>query len=151
MARVRPTTWGQSIKAARLAAGLTAEQLGARLGRSTSALSRWEVDRTRPPPRQQQALLREISALNRAAGEALKAVLAPPPLAAPPPPAPVIDVAREVERALFAFADELDVPARRARGALVKLHRRLREAKVELGQAEARLEEWVRADAASSE
>jgi hypothetical protein len=104
--------------------------------------------------------LREIGALNPAAAAALQTAFLSSTLsrrgndvspAPPAPPAPVIDVGREVERAVFELADELDVTARRARGALIRLSRRLNEVNVGWEQAQRRLEAWVQADASSAE
>jgi len=47
------------------------------------------------------------------------------------------------ERVVFAFADELELPPRRARGALKRLVGRLAEAKVSLEAAGTMLEEWI--------
>jgi hypothetical protein len=57
---------------------------------------------------------------------------------------PIIERAA-FELAVFALADDLDLPPRRVRGSLARLLRRLRTANVTLDAAERLLEEWIAA------
>ena len=82
--------------------------------------------------------------MNPAAGEALAAALTSASkralhlvqVTAPPVVPPVIDTRLSFELGLFAFAEELDVPARRARTALARLQQRWREGGVTFETAE---------------
>jgi hypothetical protein len=48
-----------------------------------------------------------------------------------------------LERAVFVLADELDLPPRRARGALKRLVARLREANLNVETVQSLLDEWI--------
>jgi transcriptional regulator with XRE-family HTH domain len=138
----------RAIREARLAAGLTQEQLGSRLRLKGRAVYRWERDESVPRRRHRAALVTAIHQVNPAAGEALAVALAnvskrslrlvqvPAPVVAPP----AIDTKLSFELGLFAFAEELDVPARRARAAMARLHRRWREGGVTFETAERHLQ-----------
>ena len=66
----------QAIRTARLASGLTQDQLGTRLGLKARAVSRWELDGSAPRRRHRRELVAVISASNQAAGATLAAVIA---------------------------------------------------------------------------
>jgi transcriptional regulator with XRE-family HTH domain len=142
----------QGIRAARLASGLTQEQLGRRLGLKGRAVYRWERDASAPRRRHRHELVAAISAVNQAAATALATVFAneangrrggaldaAPTPSVPAPPA--VDPKLTLELAVFAMADELDVPARRLRGGFVGLFKRMREAGISLEMLQRRLDE----------
>lgn len=137
----------QSIRTARIAAGLTQKQLGMRLGLKGRAVYRWERDDSAPTKRNQRALVTAIRAVNMQAASALAAAIttggAPPPPApvAAPPAAPTGPVALEL--AIFHAADELDLPPRRIRGALARLLKRMRAAGFTLETAQQQLDVWI--------
>ena len=60
---------------------------------------------------------------------------------APPP----VDELAVVEHAVYAMADELDLPPRRVRHALRRVIKRLRADKLTLDTTENRLDEWIAA------
>jgi transcriptional regulator with XRE-family HTH domain len=140
----------QAIRNARLACGLTQVQLGRRLGLKGRAVYRWERDDSAPRRRHRAALVTAIQAVNAAAATALAAVFASEskgaaaisvaPIAVA---APAIDPKLALELSIFACADELDVPARRLRSALLRLHQRWRETNLTLDVAQRYLEAWV--------
>lgn len=147
------SSWAQAIRTARVAVGLTQEALAARLRLKARAVSRWEIDRSIPTRRRRAQLVAIISEVNQEAGAALAAVfasvvrqrgryvvVAPAPVAAASPPA--IDAKLAFELALFALAEELDVPPRRLRGALVRWQKRCREAKVTPELAQHQIDSW---------
>ena len=142
----------RAIRTARLASGLTQNQLGTRLGLKGRAVSRWELDASAPRRRHRRELVAVISAANQAAAATLAAVIAsetkpargaataaPAPVPEPAPPA--IDPQLRLELAVFAMADELDVPAGRLRAALIKLLKRMRETNLTLDAAQLQLEQ----------
>ncbi len=133
----------QEIRNARRAAGLTQQQLGTRLGLKGRAVYRWERDDSVPTKRRRQALVLAIQVVNPQAARALAALLAslavrgaPTSPIAPPVAQPAIDPAAALESAIYEAADELDVSARQARAALVRLFERLRQAGLTLDSAE---------------
>jgi transcriptional regulator with XRE-family HTH domain len=138
----------QAILNARRAVGLTQEQLGRRIGLQASAVYRWERDDSIPNKRNQRALVTAINAVNQDVAAKLAAALAgqgqgakpapAPEQAAPPLSAPVV-----LELAVFGMADELDLPARRIRGSLARLLKRLRESNLTLEVAQRQLELWI--------
>jgi transcriptional regulator with XRE-family HTH domain len=141
----------QAIRNARLACGLTQVQLGRRLDLKGRAVYRWERDDSAPRRRHRAALVTAIQAVNPNAATALAAVfasesgsaaapIAGAPIAAAPP---AIDPKLALELSVFAFADELDVPARRLRRALVRLHQRWRETNITFDVAQRYLEGWT--------
>jgi len=148
---VTRSTLAQAIRAARLASGLTQEQLGRRLGLKGRAVYRWERDDSAPRRRHRRELVTAINAVNQSAATTLATVLAsetkgrrgaaltPPPIAPAPAP-PVIDPQLTLTLAVFAMADELDIPARRLRGGLIRLVKRLREASIPLDTLQRQLE-----------
>lgn len=148
----------RAIRDARMAAGLTQEQLGSRLRLKGRAVYRWERDESTPRRRHRAALVAAIQQVNPAAGDALAAALATvskrplhlvqvtPPVAAPS----AIDTKLSLELGLYAFAEELDVPARRARTALAQLLQRWREAGVTFDTAERHLQESLGTAASSA-
>ena len=152
------STMAQAIRTARLASGLTQEQLGRRLGLKGRAVYRWERDASLPLRSRRGELVTAINAVNQAAAATLSAVFASEakrrrgsPTVAPPPTAqaapPAIDIKLALELAVFAMADELDISPRRLRGGLIKLVKRMRERNVALDTAQRQLEAWN--DAAS--
>ena len=139
----------QAIRAARVASGLTQEQLGRRLGLKGRAVYRWERDASAPRKRHRRELVTAISAVNQAAATTLATVFAseakgrlgaPAPAPAPAPAVPVIDPQITLEFAVFAMADDLDIPARRLRGGLIRFVKRLREASITLDTVQRQLE-----------
>jgi transcriptional regulator with XRE-family HTH domain len=127
------STLAKAIRDARVAAGLTQKQLGARLGLNERAIHRWETGHCAPRRRVRSALVTALQQVNSAAGSALGAVFAsvskgrapdaaPTPAPAAPPP---LDPKLALELATFALAEELNVPARQARLALGKWYLRL--------------------------
>jgi transcriptional regulator with XRE-family HTH domain len=146
-----PVKFGQSIRGARRAAGLTQAQLGMRVGLKGRAISRWDRDDNTPTRRNRKALVTAINAVNQDAGAKLAAAIAsdePPTKTAAAVPAaqpivPPISGAVLFEHAIFGMADELDLPPRRIRGALVRLLKRLGEQDVSLDMALRQLETWI--------
>jgi transcriptional regulator with XRE-family HTH domain len=146
-----PSVLAQAIRDARLAAGLTQEQLGRRLGLKGRAIYRWERDENGPTKRNRAALIAAINAVNRQAaaklavaiegegGDGAVATAAP----APQPAAPAISAPVALELALLGMADELDLPPRRVRGSLVRLLKRLGEANLSLETTRRQLEAWI--------
>ena len=138
----------QAILNARRAVGLTQEQLGRRIGLQGRAVYRWERDDIVPSKRNQRALVTAINAVNQEVAAKLAAALsgqgqgaepAPAPVPVPPPlSAPVV-----LELAVFGMADELDLPARRIRGSLARLLKRLRESNLTLEVAQRQLDLWI--------
>ena len=137
----------QSIRAARRAAGLTQEQLGRRLGLKGRAVYRWENDAAAPSKRNRNALVVALQAVRPDVAAWLSTAIAEAegsaPAAPAEPAAPPIDEAAVLEYALFTMADELDLPARRVRGALKRFLENLRAGKLTLESTERRLEEWI--------
>jgi transcriptional regulator with XRE-family HTH domain len=148
------STLAQAIRTARVASGLTQEQLGKRLGLKGRAVYRWERDANAPRKRHRRELVTAINAVNQAAATTLATVFASEgksrrgtafgaPAPAPVPTAPVIDPKLTLELAVFAMADDLDVPARRLRGGLIRLVKRMREASITLDAVQRHLEEQL--------
>lgn len=165
--RERPT-WGRDIRRARVALELTQAQLGRRMGMvgGGQAICRWEGNHSRPRPRQREALLAAMGALNPAVAAQLAAVFAAksgPPgepstggarvtgtrraataneSPAPSPSAqPAADIALEL--ALLRMADELDVPARRLRVSALNFLEALRAARIGIDDIHVHLAEWT--------
>jgi transcriptional regulator with XRE-family HTH domain len=138
----------KAIRDARQAAGLTQKQLAARLGLNERAVYRWEGAESAPKRRFRAPLVTVIQQVNPAAGAALAAALASETqgaVVAPPPPPAVpaaVNVAQATELALFAFAEELDIPAGRARVALATLQERLRASGDQNGEVARIIESW---------
>lgn len=76
------TTMGDRIKAARVAAGLTQEQVARQFGIKGSAVTQWESDASRPESRRMGTL----AAMLRVSLDHLVRGEGPPPRGAPPPP-----------------------------------------------------------------
>jgi transcriptional regulator with XRE-family HTH domain len=137
----------QAIRDARLAIGLTQEELARRLGLKGRAVYRWERDDSAPRRRHRAALIAAVNAVNQSAGATLAAAIssvskgrrggATVAAASAPPPS---DTKLAVELAIFGFADELDLPPRRVRLCLGRLLKRLRETNVTLETVERQLE-----------
>lgn len=148
------STLAQAIRAARRASGLTQHQLGLRLGLKGRAIYRWERDDSAPRRARQAALVTIIHGVNPPAAAALAAVFArhskqgraaaatAAAASAPPAAPPPVDTKQVFALALFALADELDVPARRVRTALAQSLRRWREANITAEMAEHYLQAW---------
>jgi transcriptional regulator with XRE-family HTH domain len=136
-----------AILQSRRAAGLTQEQLGRRVGLKGRAVYRWERDESVPTKRNRVALVTALTAVKPEIGawfaQQLETASDAPGQAAPATPAEP-NGQEALERAVFALADELDLPPRRARGALKRLFGRLREARLTLDAAESLVEEWAR-------
>ncbi len=143
----------QSILNARKAAGLTQVQLGVRLGLKGRAVYRWERGTTSPTRRHRGELLKVIQAVNPTAASALEAVMASPSknagigakgadsvvsMAEPP-----IDPVAAFENTLYQAADQLDVPARHLRTALVRVFARLRQTNLTFESAGQLLERQI--------
>jgi transcriptional regulator with XRE-family HTH domain len=148
---VRPTL-AQAIRDARLTVRLTQQQLGARIGLKGRAIYRWERDDNAPRRRHRRALVTMIQAIDPAAASRLQAVfeshernrkgvVLPEPAPPPTPAEPTGAVALEL--AIFAMADELDLPPRRLRAALAKLLARVAEAGFSLDSARQHVEARV--------
>jgi transcriptional regulator with XRE-family HTH domain len=139
----------QAIRDARLTLRLTQEQLGKRLGLKGRAIYRWERDDSAPRRYHRRQLVTAIEAIDPGVATTLRAaieshernprgivVVAPPPAPAPAQPTGAV----ALELAIFAMADELDLPPRRLRAALVKLLARLAEAGFSLDSARRHVE-----------
>jgi transcriptional regulator with XRE-family HTH domain len=142
--------FGQSIREARRAAGLTQHQLGMRLGLKGRAISRWERADNTPTKRNLKALVTAINAVDQSAASKLASAMGSDPrataLAIPaaeaPIPAPIGEPAT-FELAIFSMADELDLPPRRIRGALARLLKRLRTTHLSLEDTQHQLDAWI--------
>ena len=138
-----------AILHARRAAGLTQEQLGRRIGLKGRAVHRWERDLSEPTKRNRAALVTALTAAKPEIGawfaHAMASATEAPkePAAAVPAAPPAPSAADVLERAVFGLADELDLPPRRARGALKRLVTRLREAQLSLDAVQGLLEGWI--------
>jgi len=136
-----------AIVRARRATGLTQEQLGRRLGLKGRAVYRWERDESAPTKRNRAALVTALTAVNPEVGAWFAQAIAVPaesPNPAPTAPALAAPSAPEIlERSVFALADELDLPPRRARGALKRFVARLSAANLSLDAVQSLLEEWI--------
>jgi transcriptional regulator with XRE-family HTH domain len=141
----------RAIRSARLSVRLTQEALGARVGVKSRAVYRWEAGRALPRPRQRSRLVTALAQYDARAAESLAHAFAahasglaelPPAPPPPPPPSP-----QQLELAVFAMADELDLPPRRLRRALTQLFARARAAGYQLADAERDLTARVAADA----
>jgi hypothetical protein len=115
------------------------------------AVYRWEAGRALPRPRQRSRLVTALAQYDARAAESLAHAFAahasglaelPPAPPPPPPPSP-----QQLELAVFAMADELDLPPRRLRRALTQLFARARAAGYQLADAERDLTARVAADA----
>jgi transcriptional regulator with XRE-family HTH domain len=145
----------KAIRNARRACELTQQDLGRRLGLTGRAVYRWERGQSEPTKRNGQSLITAIRMLNADAAAQLAAVLASAGLSAPaaapaqavpaplPPPVPSVDVRAVLEHSIFALADELDLPARRARNAVARLLRRLGDANLSFEITRRELEAWI--------
>ena len=136
---------GRAIRTTRIACGLTQDQLGIRLGLrgKGQAVFRWEGGAISPRRRNLNNLIAVFKAANPQAAAAFVELVRPSKPAAPPPaPAPLTGAAA-LERAVYLAADELDLPARKVRAALLRLVKRLRAGQVTLEQSQPLLEAWV--------
>lgn len=136
-----------AIARARRATGLTQEQLGRRLGLKGRAVYRWEGDESAPTKQNRAALVTAFTAVKPEIGAWFAQAIAVPadsPNPAPTPTALAAPSAPEIlERSVFALADELDLPPRRARGALKRLIARLSAANLSLDAVQSLLDEWI--------
>ncbi len=148
------STLAEAIRTARLASGLTQEQLGRKLGLKGRAVYRWERDASAPRRRHRGELVTAINAVNQAAATTLATVFASEaqgrrsaalgaPAYSPAPAPPVIDRRLTLELAVFAMAQDLDVPARRLRSGLIKLIKQTRAASITLDAVQRHLEEQL--------
>jgi DNA-binding XRE family transcriptional regulator len=141
-----PSKLAVEIRNARHAARLTQAQLGTRLGLKARAVYRWERNDSCPTKRHQRALVLAIQAVNPQAAIGLAALIgsvgaAPTPTVVSATAQPAIDRAATLRSAIYQAADELDVPARQMRVALVQLFRRLRQAGLTLESAGQQVEQ----------
>lgn len=141
----------QALREARLTAGLTQEELGRHLGLNGRAIYRWERDEYTPTSANTRRVLQVLASLHEPAAAKLHAVIASraapapvdaPPAASPAPPPAVVPRAL-VEHGVFSMADELDLPARRVRGALSRWLRRVRDANLALDLVQRELDAWI--------
>lgn len=149
------------IRVARLAMGLTQEELGLRVGVKPRGVSRWEVGSSVPSRshRKRLVMVAEGMAPNAAAklaqvvaayeaarsarrrkGGAGSSPTATPATVVVPPPRP--DPRAVLERAIFLAADELDLPARRVRGVFARALGRVGSTGLTLAQVIAELSAW---------
>lgn len=132
-----------AIIGARRASGLTQAQLGQRIGLKGRAIWRWERDESAPSKRNQAALVTALTSLNPSLGEWFLKATATAPEEPKPATVAAPSAAEVLERAVFAFADELDLPARRARGALKRLIAQFTAANLSVDVAQKLLAEWI--------
>ncbi len=112
---------GKHIKRARTFLRMTQEEFGAVLDASERTVQRWELGGTRPSAKVVRQLIAYVALRDAAFATELRTLLTgePPPVAPPPPSADALmDAVREA-------ADQLDVPASRARAAFVAFLERL--------------------------
>jgi transcriptional regulator with XRE-family HTH domain len=137
-----PSPTALAIRAARHQARITQTHLAALVGLKARAVSRWEKDESTPTLRVRARLVQVLQTLHPPAAAALadsfaarnRKRLPPSPPPAPPPPAAPTGAAA-LELALFQFADDLDVPPRRARLAFARLLDRLQAGSLTLESA----------------
>jgi transcriptional regulator with XRE-family HTH domain len=138
--------FGQAIRSARKAAGLTQVQLGMRLGLKGRAIYRWERDGSSPTKRHLRELLKVIQAANPQAASMLEALVPNQGKAVgtaansassivSPLAQPAVEPVAAFERAIYQAADQLDVPASHLRTALAQVFARLHQANVTLERA----------------
>ena len=130
------------LRAARVAVHLTQGELGRRLGLKARAVSRWERGEVRPSRKNVKRLVERLAEIDAGVAMKLRAALtgeAPPVEPAPPSTEALMGAVREA-------ADQLDVPARRARGALAAFLERLEAERFTLETARAA---FARVDAGS--
>lgn len=138
-----------AILQARRAAGLTQSELGRRLGLKGRAVYRWERDDSAPTKRNRAALVTAFTATKPEIGawfkDAMMSATEGPkePVAAAPTSPPAPSGPELLAKAVFVFADEVDLPPRRARGALKRLVARLRDANLSLESVQSLLDEWI--------
>jgi transcriptional regulator with XRE-family HTH domain len=139
-----------AIVRARRTAGLTQEELGRRVGLKGRAVNRWERDTSAPTKRNRAALVTAFTALSPEIGAWFAQAIAGATEGPKPAPAPAAtatpaaaSASDALERAVFAFADELDLPPRRARGALKRLVARLSAANLSVDAVQSLIEEWI--------
>lgn len=147
-----PSVQAQAIRAARLAVGLTQEQLGHRIGVQAQSIYRWERDATAPKRRHRTALVTAISLINAEAGTRLKAAFDPkrpqvtePALSPPPahvPPDTTYDLV------VLSMADHLDRSPRHVRVALLRMCDQLEHAGLTLDGLRASMQRALRESAA---
>jgi DNA-binding XRE family transcriptional regulator len=135
----------EAIRRARRTCELTQGQLGMRIGLRGRAIYRWERDLSVPTKRNQQALVAAIGSVNHEAAAKLAAAMAGEgvqvsALAASASLSTEVD--HNIERAVFAMADELDLAPRRVRASLARLFKRLRDANTTLDAAHQQLDAW---------
>jgi transcriptional regulator with XRE-family HTH domain len=147
----------KTIRAARLSARLTQEELGSRVGLKARGVSRWELGSSVPSRARRKLMVAAIQVVAPNAAATLAqafatyeaergrrrgktpaaAVVAPPPPAPPP-----VDPRAVLERTIFLAADELDLPARRVRGAFARAFQRLAQNGLTLAQVTTELAAW---------
>ncbi len=140
--------FAHAIETARVAARLSQLTLGTRMGLKGrgQAICRWEMGHTKPTKRNLDLFVQAIRAVNPAAADAFLATINPPP---PPPPvvAPApLTGGPALERAVFLAADELDLPPRRVRSALLRFIKRMRAGQLTAEAVQPLLEGWIMND-----
>jgi transcriptional regulator with XRE-family HTH domain len=140
----------RAIRDARLAMGLTQQQLGQYVGLKAHAVYRWEAGFNIPRKAMRRKLLKEVELRKPEAAAQLQATFdthltrggALPALAAVVAPvAPAQPTgALAMELAVFAMADELDLAPRRLRAALPRLLLRMQSAGYSLESARQELD-----------
>jgi transcriptional regulator with XRE-family HTH domain len=145
-----PSQMALAIRSARRRARITQRHLAELVGLKGRAVSRWEKDEAKPTRRVRARLVHVLQTLHPEAATVLAesfATLERKGRPAPPPPQPVapppLTGAAALELALFKFADELDVPSRRARQAFARLLERLEGGNLTLASARQHLAEWA--------
>jgi transcriptional regulator with XRE-family HTH domain len=129
----------RAIRNARMAVGLTQVELGARLGLKGRAVYRWERDASAPTKRHRRELVKAIQEVNPQAATTLEAVIGSPRKnvgtsaktatdTLTPMAQAVIEPVSAFESAIYQAADQLDVPARQLRAALVPVFASLQQA-----------------------
>jgi len=137
----------RAVHDARVACGLTQDQLAQYLRLKARAVSRWELARAAPTKANRRAIVATLKMLNPTVGaqfeESLVELYQKPEATPAPPPVPPPDPRVSFELAIFAMADELDLPPRRIRGALVRLLKRLQNTGYSLETAEKQVQAWI--------
>jgi transcriptional regulator with XRE-family HTH domain len=140
----------RAIREARLTLRFTQEALGARVGVKSRAVYRWEAARAVPRPDQRRRLVTELARLDGRVADALARAFAAhacglSELPAQPAPTPPPDP-QQLELAVFALADELDLPPRRLRRGLTQFLTRVLAAHYQLEGAQRALAAKLSAD-----
>jgi len=144
MPNKHPDPYDAILAEVRLAHRLYQSEIAERAGVSTRTFMRWENGRP-PPAKRVPALLRAVASFDEGGAERLAAALGTSLRAheiaaaptAPVPSAPPPASQEAIEHALFVAAEEMDIPAARARAPLAKLFRQLAALRVDWERAAA--------------